>query len=170
MIGVTGLVNATAVTNVSNAVTGSWGTATPAQMLADLNEMLNSAWAAAAYAVCPDRVLIDPLNYGRLVSTLVSSAGNISILEFLRQNSLSNAINGRPLDIFPSKWLTGRGAAGANRMVAYTKDPHRVRFPLVPLQRTPLEYRDIRQLTTYFGRLGVVEVVYPETIAYRDGV
>ncbi|MCY1293693.1 hypothetical protein D9M70_429610 [compost metagenome] len=170
VIGVTGLVNATAVTNVSNAVTGSWGTATPAQMLADLNEMLNSAWAAAAYAVCPDRVLIDPLNYGRLVSTLVSSAGNISILEFLRQNSLSNAINGRPLDIFPSKWLTGRGAAGANRMVAYTKDPHRVRFPLVPLQRTPLEYRDIRQLTTYFGRLGVVEVVYPETIAYRDGV
>lgn len=170
VIGVTGLVNNTAVTNLSNAVTGSWGTATPAQILADLNEMLNSAWAASAYAVCPDRVLIDPLNYGRLVSTLVSSAGNISILEFLRQNSLSNAINGRPLDIFPSKWLTGRGAAGANRMVAYTKDPQRVRFPLVPLQRTPLEYRDIRQLTTYFGRLGVVEVVYPETIAYRDGI
>ena len=170
VIGVTGLVNNTAVTNLSNAVTGSWGTATPSQILADLNEMLNSAWAASAYAVCPDRVLIDPLNYGRLVSTLVSSAGNISILEFLRQNSLSNAINGRPLDIFPSKWLTGRGAAGANRMVAYTKDPQRVRFPLVPLQRTPLEYRDIRQLTTYFGRLGVVEVVYPETIAYRDGI
>lgn len=170
VIGVTGLVNNTAVTNLSNAVTGSWGTATPAQILADLNEMLNSAWAASAYAVCPDRVLIDPLNYGRLVSTLVSSAGNISILEFLRQNSLSNAINGRPLDIFPSKWLTGRGAAGANRMVAYTKDPQRVRFPLVPLQRTPLEYRDIRQLTTYFGRLGVVEMVYPETVAYRDGI
>lgn len=170
VIGVTGLVNNTAVTNVSNAVTGNWATATPAQMLADTNEMLNSAWAAAAYAVCPDRMLIDPLNYGRLVSTLVSSAGNISILEFLRQNSLSNAINGRPLDIFPSKWLTGRGAAGANRMMAYTKDPQRVRFPLVPLQRTPLEYRDIRQLTTYFGRLGVVEMVYPETVAYRDGV
>jgi hypothetical protein len=24
--------------------------------------------------------------------------------------------------------------------------------------------------TTYFCRLGVVEVVYPETIAYRDGL
>jgi len=41
---------------------------------------------------------------------------------------------------------------------------------MVPLQRTPLEYRDIRQLTTYFGRLGVVEVVYPETVGYRDGI
>jgi hypothetical protein len=120
--------------------------------------------------VCPDRLLIDPTNYSRLVATLVSSAGNISVLEYLKNNSLSNAINGRPLEILPSKWLTSRGAGSTNRMVAYTKDAERVRFPLVPLQRTPLEYRDIRQLTTYFGRLGVVEVVYPETLGYRDGI
>jgi hypothetical protein len=55
-------------------------------------------------------------------------------------------------------------------MVAYTKDEDRVRFPMVPLQRTPLEYRSIFQLTTYFGRLGVVEFVYPETMLYRDGI
>ena len=55
-------------------------------------------------------------------------------------------------------------------MIAYTNDPMRVRFPLVPLQRTPLEYRGIQQLTTYFGRLGVVEVVYGETIGYVDGI
>jgi hypothetical protein len=170
VLGVTGLVNNAAVTNVSNAVTGGWGTATAAQQLADVNELLNSVWAASAYAVCPDRLLIDPLNYSRLVSTLVSSAGNISVLEFLKMNSLSNSINGRPLEILPSKWLTSRGTSSTNRMVAYTKDPERVRFPLVPLQRTPLEYRDIRQMTTYFGRLGVVEVVYPETIGYRDGI
>jgi hypothetical protein len=170
VLGVTGLVNNANVTNVSNAVTGGWGTATPAQMLADVNDLLNSVWAASAYAVCPDRLLIDPTNYSRLVATLVSSAGNISVLEYLKNNSLSNAINGRPLEILPSKWLTSRGAGSTNRMVAYTKDAERVRFPLVPLQRTPLEYRDIRQLTTYFGRLGVVEVVYPETLGYRDGI
>ena len=54
--------------------------------------------------------------------------------------------------------------------MAYTKEQDKVRFPMVPLQRTPLEYRDIRQLTSYFGRLGVVEVVYPELIGYRDGI
>ncbi|WP_175788117.1 DUF2184 domain-containing protein [Burkholderia cenocepacia] len=170
ILGVTGLVNAATVTNTSNAITGNWGGATPAQMLADVNELLNSVWAASAYAVCPERLLIDPLNFSRLNSEIVSSAGNISILQFLKNNSLSNAINGRPLEIYPSKWLTSRGAGSTNRMIAYTKDKNRVRFPLVPLQRTPLEYRDIRQLTTYFGRLGVVEVVYPETIGYRDGV
>jgi hypothetical protein len=169
-LGLTGLVNGSQVTNNTNATTGTWSSATPAQILADVNELLNSVWAASAYAVCPDRLLIDPVNYSRLVSTIVSSAGNISVLEFLKANSLSNSINGRPLDVQPLKWLTGRGAAGANRMVAYTKDPMRVRFPLVPLQRTPLEYRDLRQLTTYFGRLGAVEFVYPETIGYRDGI
>ena len=55
-------------------------------------------------------------------------------------------------------------------MVAYTKDAKRVRYPLVPLQRTPLEYRSIFHLTTYFGRLGCVEFVYPETIQYADGI
>jgi hypothetical protein len=55
-------------------------------------------------------------------------------------------------------------------MVAYTKRKDLVRFPLVPLQRTPMEYRDLRQLTTYFGRLGNVEMVYPETVGARDGI
>lgn len=170
VLGVTGLVNSASVGNVTNAQTGNWATATADQMLDDVNEMLNSAWSTAAFAVCPDRMLIDPVNFSRLVSRKVSSAGNISVLNYLRENSLANQLNGRPLDILPSKWLTGRGTAGANRMIAYTKDKERVRFPMVPLQRTPVEYRGINQITTYFGRLGVVEIVYPETLAYRDGV
>lgn len=171
-LGLTGLVNGTPVSNVANAVTGNWQlpATTPDQILADVNELLNSVWAASAYAVCPDKLLLPPLEFSAIVSRKVSDAGNISVLEFLRQNSLSNAINGRPLDIQPVKWLTGRGVSNTDRMVAYTNDPMRVRFPLVPLQRTPLEYRDLRQLTTYFGRLGAVEFVYPETIGYRDGI
>ncbi|WP_303679795.1 major capsid family protein, partial [Ralstonia mannitolilytica] len=108
--------------------------------------------------------------FGLLVSMKVSSAGNISVLEYLKQNTISNSINGRPLNIQPLKWLYQRGTSNADRMMAYTKEQDKVRFPMVPLQRTPLEYRDIRQLTTYFGRLGVVEVVYPELIGYRDGI
>ncbi len=169
-LGLTGLVNGSQVTNVSNAVTGNWATATPAQILADVNEILNSAWASTGYAICPRELRLDPVRFSLLVSQIVSSAGNISLLEFLKVNSLSNSINGVPLNIQPLKWLVGRGTSSTNRMMAYTNDMERVRFPLVPLQRTPLEYRDIRQLTTYFGRLGGVEFVYPETIAYRDGL
>ncbi|WP_454763337.1 DUF2184 domain-containing protein [Cupriavidus campinensis] len=170
VLGVTGLVNAATVTNVSNAATGNWATATPDQIVADVNELLTSVWAASAYAVCPSELRLPPAKFGLLVSRKVSDAGNISILEYVKQNTISNSINGRPLNIQPLKWLFQRGVANADRMMAYTKEQDKVRFPLVPLQRTPLEYRDIRQLTTYFGRLGVVEVVYPELIGYRDGI
>ena len=168
-LNVTGLVNNASV-SVNNAVTGNWASATPAQILADIQTGEETAWSNAAFAVCPSKLLLPPASFSLLNSTVVSTSGNISVLEYVKNNSLCNAINGRPLDIQPCKWLTGRGASGKNRMVFYTQEKNRVRFPLVPLQRTPLEYRDLRQLTTYFGRLGVVEWVYPETGNYVDGI
>jgi hypothetical protein len=119
--------------------------------------------------VVPGKLGLPPAKYSYLVSQKVSSAGNISILQFLKDNSLANAVNGVPLDIVPMKFLTGRGAGSTDRMVAYSQDQNRVRFPLVPLQRTPVEYRGISQLTYYYGRLGAVEWVYPETAQYADG-
>lgn len=180
VLGKSGLVNNTAaVTNNSNAVTGSWlnGTTTALQILADVNEISTSAWAASGYAQCPQRLLVPPKQYGYLSSTLVSTAGSISLLKFIQENSITLQTNGTPLQILPSKWLTGRGPGGTpftagtgDMMVAYTKQPKYVRYPLVPLQRTPLEYRSLYQLTTYFGRLGVVEFPYPETLAYRYNI
>ena len=73
--------------------------------------------------------------------------------------------------------LIGAGSGGTlgttgtvDRMIAYTKDKQYVRYPMTLLQRTPVQYSSIYHLTTYYCRLGVVEVVYPETIGYRDGL
>jgi hypothetical protein len=173
VLGLYGLLNAPAVTatNVVNGVSASplWSTKTPDEILKDVNTVLNAAWAASGYAVVPGKLGLPPSKYSYLVSQKVSSAGNISILQFLKDNSLANAVNGVPLDIVPMKFLSGRGAGGTDRMIAYSQDQNRVRFPLVPLQRTPVEYRGISQLTYYYGRLGAVEVVYPETMQYADG-
>lgn len=167
-LGLEGLVNSSKVgaTNVNT----SWATATPQQIVDDVNLILNNAWVASGFAVCPDKLLLPPVQFGWLTTRVVSDAGNISILEYLKINNLCMSVNGKPLDIQPSKWLVGRGVGGKDRMVTYTQSENRVRFPLVPLQRTPLEYRDLRQLTTYFGRLGAVEWVYPETAYYADGL
>lgn len=170
-LGYTGLVNNAGV-DLANAVTGDWSNvATTADaILNDINSLLSRAWQNSGYALCPTDLLLPPLKFAILVQRKVSDAGNISILEYVKQNCISMAKNGRPLNIKPVKWLTGAGAAGADRMVAYTNDKRRVRFPLVPVQRTPLEYRSLNQLTTYFCRLGVVEWVYPETGSYADGI
>ena len=168
ILGVTGLLNSSKVgaTNVNK----SWKTATADEMLDDVNLILYNAWVASAFAVCPSKLLLPPEQFGYAVTRKVSEAGNISVLEYIKNNSIATAKNGRPLDIEPSKWCVGRGVGGTDRMMCYTQAENRVRFPLVPLQRTPVEYRDLRQLTTYFGRLGVVEWVYPETAFYADGL
>lgn len=170
----TGLVNSSLVTpsNVANGASASplWSSKTPTEILKDVNDMLTAVWQSSGFAVVPMKLLVAPLKFSYLNGTLVSSAADKSILTYLRENSLTMAQTGRPLDIQPVKWLTGRGAGGTDRMVAYSQQENFVRFPLVPLQRTPVEYRDLRQLTTYFGRLGVVEFVYPETVGYRDGM
>jgi hypothetical protein len=38
------------------------------------------------------------------------------------------------------------------------------------LSRTPIQYDAIWQKTSYFGKLGVIEIPYPETIGYFDGL
>ena len=168
-LGVPGLLNHPAIAKTN--VASTWANAgSPDAILAQINALISSVWAASGWAVCPDQLRVPPTQFGLLVSTKVSSAGNVSLLEFLKLNSLSNSINGRPLNIQPLKWLYQRGAGNTDRMFAYTKDASRVRYPLVPLQRTPIENRSIYQITTYFGRLGVVEWVYPETGGASDGI
>ena len=168
VLGVEGLLNSSKV-GATN-VTKNWKTATAKEILDDVNLVLTNAWIASGFTVCPDKMLLPPLAFGHLVSRIVSEAGNISILEFLKTNCLSYAKNGRPLDIQPSKWCMERGVAGSDRLMVYTHSENRVRFPLVPLQRTPIEYRGLMQTTTYFGRLGSIEWIYPETAYYADGV
>jgi len=176
-----GLVNNASVTAGFVAASGTagateWTAKTPALILADINALLTAAWAATGYAVCPSKLLLPPTQFAYITSQTVSSAGNISILKFLQDNCISLSINGKKLDIQPVKWLTARGVAAGSpltatdRMVVYSQDPQRVRYPLVPLQRTPLEFRSIYHLTTYFGRLGIVEMVYPECAHYADGI
>lgn len=176
-----GLTNSTAVTtgfvdDSGTELATQWSAKTAALILADVNALLESCWAASGYAVCPSKLLLPPTQFAYITSQVVSTAGNISILKFLQDNCIALSINGKKLDIQPCKWLTGRGvaagspSAATDRMVAYSQDPIRVRYPLVPLQRTPLEYRSIYHMTTYFGRLGCVEFVYPETIMFGDGI
>lgn len=181
-LNVGGLVNAASVTNYSNVPNGAsgnakWSTKTPDEILADLNAAIISTWAASGYAVMPNRCLLPPAAFGYISTVKVSSAGNVSILKYLLENNVLKASGKGELSIFPAKWLVGAGAGGTigtdgnyNRFVIYTKEKQYVRFPATMLQRTPVQYTSIYHACTYYCRIGVTEVVYPETISYRDGI
>ena len=87
-LGMTGLINHVSMTNVTNAIVGTWSSATSDQILADINELLKSVWAASAFAVCPDRLLIPPTQFALLSGKIVSTAGNISLLTYLQNNTM----------------------------------------------------------------------------------
>lgn len=183
--GFTGLVNSARVTasNVPNGAGGfpQWNKKTPQEIIADVNALLAAAWAASGYAVMPQRLLLPPTQFGYLSATPMSIVGSgnggTSVLRYIQENSLLTTSGNGKLEIAPLKWLVGAGAGGTlgttgtvDRMVAYTKRKDLVRFPMTLLQRTAIQYESIYQKTTYFGKLGVVEVVYPETMVYLDGI
>ena len=173
-VGATGLVNSSLVTSaaVANGTAGTpqWVTKTPDEILKDVNDMVTAAWQASGFAACPDKVLLPPAQFAYISSQKVSTAGNVSILQFLEDNSISLRVNGRKLDIQPVKWLTGRGASGADRMVAYTNQEDKVRFPMVPVRRETPYYLGIKFNAPYIWAFGEVEFIYPETVVYRDGI
>lgn len=177
-----GMLNSALVTNVSNVPNGAlasplWTSKTPDEILADVNALITSVWAASGWTVMPNRIGLPPAQFGYLSTQKVSSAGNMSILKYVLENNVLKASGKGELTIQPMKWLVGAGSGGTigtagtvDRMVAYTKDRKYLRFPMTTLSKTPIQYAGLYHNTTYFGRLGATEIVYAETIGYRDGL
>ena len=107
-VGAVGLFNSSEVTAgaVANGLSGSplWANKTPDEIVADVNTLLTGAWAASGYAVCPSELRLPPAQFSYIASQKVSSAGNVSILKYIQDNSISLTVNGRALNIQPVKW------------------------------------------------------------------
>jgi hypothetical protein len=173
-----GLMNNTSVTRVSLPAGAStsihWNTKTPNEILADVNEMMVNTWAASQFDVTgmANHILIPPAQFAYISSTLISSAGSASILTYLLENNIGKT-QGIDLQIFPSRWCIGAGAAGADRAVAYVNDEDRLYFDLtVPIQRamTQPDVKEAAYLTLYVGQIGVPKILYFQAIGYFDGL
>jgi hypothetical protein len=155
----------------------TWTKKTPAEILADVNQAISTVAQNSAWAQWPTDIRIPQAQYGYIATTTVSSAGNISILGYLLENNTIKAQGKGNIRILPLKWCLGAGASGTlgtsgtvDRMLVYTKDKKRIRWPRTMLQRTPVQYRGIWQATTYYCKLGTVEIPYVETVGYFDGL
>ena len=166
-VGSYGLLNSPDV--VATNATATFATSTPAQILATFNAGIMAAYTASGYTVAPRKVGVPPIQFGAL-QQVVSSAGNVSVLEYLKKNTVASSMNGVDLDIVPMKWAVGRGVGGTDRMVFYTDDEQRVRLPITPLLNTPVQYRGIHMMTYYYRRIGAVEITNSQLIYYVDGV
>lgn len=186
-LGQTGLVNNPNVTselapfNAANT-SRTWADKTPQEILNDFNQGLMRTWAQSEYDLdgMANHVLLPPDVYADLGMRIISSAGNISVLEYLKKYNIA-VQQGRNVEIVPCRQVIDAGVANATggdsdtgRAVFYVNDKRFVCMDLpVPLTRLPMTQADVNQLaflTPYIGLIGQVKFKYTQTAYYQDGV
>lgn len=177
--GTTGLVNNPDAVETTVAATGTssgtaWSTKTPQQILDDINKAITTVWAAAEYdeAAIPNHILLPYEQYTYILNTMVTDLATETILDFVMKNNVATK-RGGSLFIGATRWCKGAGTSGKDRMVVYVNHERYVNVEeLVPLSRvmSAPNVTNVCYDTAYMANLSEVQVYYPQTIAYFDGI
>ena len=178
--GTTGLVNnhdAVHTTAASNGQTPSstkWKDKTPEQILKDVNDALTAAWAANEYdpSAIPNHILLPYEQYLYIMTTKVTDLATETIYDFLMKNNAATKAGG-DLFIGATRWCKGVGTSGGDRMVVYNNDRRFVKMDeLVPLARIMSQpnVANVCYDTAYMANISEVQLFYPTSIRYVDGI
>lgn len=163
--GLPGFVNAANVPLVS-PTTGGWTTATPTQVMVDLNKLVNSIVTATGSSHIPDTLLLPVSRYSLLATTPFSVNDNRSILKVFLDNSpyIKNIDQWSVLD-------TGDAARTGPRAVAYLRSPE-ICGLVIPqeFEQFPAQPKNLSFEIPCHARIGGVSVHYPLGIAYMDSI
>jgi len=162
--GIGGFLNNANVPIVS-AITGTWVTssATPLQMLADLNELASSIVLATLEMFEPDALLLDHTAFKLVNTTPMSVDNSMTVLKYFLENS--------PYIRNVEQWnkLNTAGAGGTSRAVAYKRDEEVLSgVEPQPFEQFPPQWRNLEAVVPTHSRIGGVRIQYPLGIAYMD--
>lgn len=146
--------------------TGSWASATAAQIFADLNKLVNSIVTATRGIHKPDTLLLDLDSFNLLASTPVGSDFSKTLLRvFLDSNPyIRNVDSWSRLD-------TADVAGTGPRVVAYLRDPEVLQLEIPQdFEQFPPQARNLAFVVPCHARIGGTVIRYPLAIAYMDGV
>lgn len=166
-----GLTNAPGVA-AGTAITGNWATATPVQILADVNGALIGQFTGTLFTALADTLLLPYDKYLQLSTRPVNDNATMSILAWLQANNAYTAQTGRPLTIRALRGLDKAGAGGTARLVAYRRDPQvlKIHIPM-PHRFLPVhQVGALRWEVPGIFRLGGLDVRRPKEVSYVDGL
>ncbi len=148
-------------------ITGTWGTATGEQMIADLMFLASSIVTSNKETFLPDTTVLDVSRYNLLATTRVSTTGdtNTTALEgFLRSNSWVTNVG---------TWNKLANADVSNtgpRLVCYKRDAEVLTLEIPQeFEQFPPQAKNLSFLVPVHARIGGVIVYYPLAMAYMDG-
>lgn len=177
--GTTGLINNPNATETTAAATGTesgttWASKTPQQILNDINTALTAVWAANGYdeTAIPNHILIPYEQYTYILNTMVTDLATETIMDFVLKNNIA-AKNGGSLFIGATRWCKGAGTGSKDRMVVYVNHERFVKEDeLVPLSRI-MSQPNVAHVcydTAYMANISEVQLFYPTSILYVDGI
>ena len=176
--GTTGLVNdinaVETTVDEGAADTTEWNTKTPAEILKDINDAITSVWENAEYdeSAMPNHILLPYEQYTYILNAMVTDLATETILDYVMKNNIATK-NGGSLFIGATRYCKGAGNDGTDRMVVYVNHERFIKADeLVPLSRimSAPNVANICYDTAYMANISEVQVMYPQTIAYFDGI
>jgi hypothetical protein len=168
--GFTGLINNATVPQ-ANAPTGTWSTATPAQIMGDVNAALTDVYNNSGETAVANSLVLPTAKFLQLNNTQLTNTGD-SLLAFIKKNNSYTAITNQPLDIRPSRELATAGSGATARMIAYEKSPDNMEFFLPGM----FEFMPLFPTSSMTWRVdgvmnvGQLEIYRPKTVSYRDNI
>lgn len=143
----------------------AWTTKTPDEIVADLNGIANFIYASTNGVEVPDTIILPLEQYTLIATKRMGDGSDTTILDFFLEAS--------PFIQTVAPWyaVNGAGAAGADRMVCYKRDPDALQLIISQeFEQLPPQAKNLEVVTPCHARCGGVVCYYPLTVAYGDGI
>jgi hypothetical protein len=168
LTGIANQANALEVTIPSGAGGGAgteWDSGkTPEEILADLNAMAAESVSLTRGKDVPNTLLLPPAQRGYIATTRMGDGSDTTILNFFL------ATNGRIQSVVEWEQLTGAGASGADRMVAFRRDPRYVQLLVDALRTLDPQPRNMEIVHILTRRTAGVISRFPLSTVFADGI
>lgn len=145
--------------------TTTWSTKTAAQIVRDLNKLANFIVENTKTVEKPNTLLLPVEKYNYIATTPMGDNADKTILKYFLDNSpYIKEVEG-------INELKGAGAAGADRAIAYDKNPDKLTLEIPQdFEQLELEQRNLEYVTPCHSRCGGVIIYYPLSVAFADGI
>lgn len=175
--GFQGLLNHSAVTPVA-APNGDWGTvsvagtASPDEIVADMNAAIVNIFNGTNTVAIADRLLLPWSKFQVIATRRMSADTNETILQYFLRNNVYTATTGQALTIRGLRGLDEAGVSGVPRMIAYRYSPQVLKLHIpMPHRFLPVfQSGPLRWDVPGVMRLGGVDIRLPKEVVYLDGI
>lgn len=167
--GLTGLLNVPNALSYTVPADGTgpsalWSTKTPTLIIRDMVGICEHIVTQTSEIEAPNMLLMPRAQFTRIRTTRFDSNSDKTILDWFKTQYPGVAVE-------PWYRMTGAGAGGLDRMMAYSMSPDHMQGAVPQeFEQLPVQERNLEFIVPCHARVGGVQCYYPLSVAYGDGI